>query len=172
MNVKRKKKGIPKLNLIPILDAVFIFIFFLLMSAQFINIYEIGSDAPIISTFDQEDNKDKKVPLNLVVEVKRDQILVKTGLDGIIKKTIGLDEEGNYNLKELNKILVDIKLSHQTEKSIIIKPDNNVQYKKIVKVMDAAGHIDKDSGFIELKDKFGEKYKTKKLFDQIIFETM
>ena len=54
---KKKKQG---LNLIPILDAIFILIFFLLMSAQFVKIYEIGSDVPIVS--DQEPPKDKKKP--------------------------------------------------------------------------------------------------------------
>ena len=43
-----------KPNLIPIMDAVFIFIFFLLMSAQFIDIYEINSDAPAVVTIDKK----------------------------------------------------------------------------------------------------------------------
>ena len=64
--MRRRMKKPPKLNLIPILDAIFIFIFFLLMSAQFIDIYEIGSDAPITSTSSPEN---KKPPLNLTLEL-------------------------------------------------------------------------------------------------------
>ena len=59
---KRKKKKVERLNLIPILDAVFIFIFFLLMSAQFLEIYQVGSDLPIAT--DAPPPKDKD-PLNL-----------------------------------------------------------------------------------------------------------
>ena len=47
---RKTKKQMAKPNLIPILDAVFIFIFFLLMSANFIKIFEISSDVPIVST--------------------------------------------------------------------------------------------------------------------------
>ena len=46
---RRKKKPDEKLNLVPIMDSVFIFIFFLLMSAQFIHVMEIGSPVPILS---------------------------------------------------------------------------------------------------------------------------
>ena len=65
MRVRTKKK-VPKLNLIPILDAVFIFIFFLLMSAQFVEIYEIGSDAPTVKNVTKNNKED---PLNLTVDV-------------------------------------------------------------------------------------------------------
>ncbi len=46
---KRKKKGYAPLNLVPIMDAVFIFIFFLIMSSSFVKMFEIQSDVPIIS---------------------------------------------------------------------------------------------------------------------------
>ena len=82
---KRKIAKPPKLNLIPILDAIFIFIFFLLMSAQFIDIYEIGSDAPISASSDKHPEKD---PLNLTLVLKNDSIVVKTGLNGDVKKKI------------------------------------------------------------------------------------
>jgi biopolymer transport protein ExbD len=38
---RKRKKPEEKLNLVPIMDSVFIFIFFLLMSASFLKIYEI-----------------------------------------------------------------------------------------------------------------------------------
>ena len=45
---RRAKKG-DGINLTPILDAVFIFIFFLILSAQFIKTFEINSDIPLVS---------------------------------------------------------------------------------------------------------------------------
>ena len=98
---RRKMKKPPKLNLIPILDAIFIFIFFLLMSAQFLDIFEIGSDAPISASSEKHPDK---APLNLTLELEGDTITVKTGLNGDVKKKISFK-----NLKGLNELLIDIK---------------------------------------------------------------
>jgi biopolymer transport protein ExbD len=165
--LKKKKKKAQKLNLIPILDSVFIFIFFLLMSAQFLEIYEIGSDAPAVKT--TESIKDKKKPLNLTLEVYRNKITVKTGLDGETYKTI--ENIGDrHNLDQLNKVLTELKQKHVEENSIILRPESNVKYKKLVKIMDSARSLDGNS-FIEGTTN-GKKIKTKKLFDQVIFETI
>ena len=42
MKEKIKNKEIERLNLIPILDAIFIFIFFLLLSTEFVHLGEIA----------------------------------------------------------------------------------------------------------------------------------
>ena len=109
----QRKKTIEKLNIIPILDAVFIFIFFLLMSAQFLEIYEIGSDAPSVKT--AETMKDKKPPLNLTLDISKQGITIKTGLDGNVFKTITMTSEGNYDLVKLKQALVDIKKNNIEE---------------------------------------------------------
>lgn len=167
----RKKKAAPcKPNVIPILDAVFIFIFFLLMSAQFLEIYEIGSDAPAVKTV-SEDNKDKKPPLNLTLEVNKSQILVKTGLDGIVAKTIGI-KEGNYDFKLLTDTLINLKKKHVGESSVIIKPDSKVEYKKLVFIMDTCREVPGDNPPIVAKNDKGETVETRELFNQIIFETI
>ena len=154
----------PKLNLIPILDAIFIFIFFLLMSAQFIDIYEIGSDAPITSTSTQEM---KKPPLNLTLKLNNNKIVVTTGLDENIYKEYTMSE-----LAKLNEGLMELKKQNPKENSAIFKPASNFKYEKIVKVIDVTREINKKNVFITAVDKNNKKYPTKKLFDQIIFETM
>ena len=58
-----KRREDNKLNLKPILDAVFIFIFFLLMSAQFLDLHEIGSDVPIVQSLPSKAKKDKSLHL-------------------------------------------------------------------------------------------------------------
>ncbi len=159
----RKMKKPPRLNLIPILDAIFIFIFFLLMSAQFIDIYEIGSDAPITSTTSPEM---KKEPLNLTLVLSGNNITVKTGLDEKIYKRYSLN-----NLQALNKGLIELKKQNPTETSAIIKPNSNFKYEKIVKVIDMTREIAAKNTFITAVDKKNRKYPTKKLFEKIIFET-
>ena len=159
----RKLKKPQKLNLIPILDAIFIFIFFLLMSAQFIDIFEINSDAPITST-SSPDNK--KPPLNLTIVLKGSKITVKTGLDENTYKTYKVTE-----LKELNKGLIELKKLHPKEDSAIIKPYKNFKYEKIIKVIDHTREIAASQTYITAVDDKNRKYPTKKLFEKIIFET-
>ena len=76
MNLGKRRKN-EKLNLIPILDSVFIFIFFLLMSAQFLDLYEIGSDVPIVKSLPSSSSDDKA--LNLTLEIFQDSVIIKKG---------------------------------------------------------------------------------------------
>lgn len=154
----------PKLNLIPILDAIFIFIFFLLMSAQFLDIYEIGSDAPITTSVEQP--KPDKEPLNLTLEIKKDKIVVKTGLDGNVYKSISESE-----LSKLNDILIELKNQNPKENSAILKPVSNYEYHKIVKIIDATREVIKPNVYVTSVDDNNRKYASRVLFDKIIFET-
>lgn len=170
MKKVKRKQTIQKLNIIPILDAVFIFIFFLLMSAQFLEIYEIGSDAPSVKTV--ESLKDKKPPLNLTLDISKDGITVKTGLNGDVFKTISMNPQGNYDLPALYDVLKQIKIKNIDEESVILRPSPKVAYKKIVWIMDACREVkDKDSTIAAI-GKTGKLQKTRILFNQIIFETV
>ena len=159
-----KKKKPDKINLIPILDAIFIFIFFLLMSAQFLDIFEIGSDAPITST--SSEKMDKK-PLNLTIVLKGDSVIVKTGLDETVYKTHSMND-----LNALNDTLIELKKLHPEEVSAILKPATNFKYKKIIKVIDFTREIVKPNFFITAVDKDKKKYLSKVLFERIIFDTV
>jgi biopolymer transport protein ExbD len=155
---RRKSKKVERLNLIPILDAIFIFIFFLLMSAQFIDIYEIGSDAPVTSKIDKKE-EDRKKPLNLTLVISDNKIRVKTGLSLRTVKTIKT-VNGEFDIEELKKFLVQLKLKHSKEKTVILKPTRKVKYHKLVAVMDA------------VKDYKNEQGVRSDLFKKIVFETM
>lgn len=161
---RRRVKKMPKLNLIPILDAIFIFIFFLLMSAQFIDIYEIGSDAPITTSVEQP--KPDKEPLNLTLEIRKDKIIVKTGLDGNVYKSINETE-----LNKLNDVLIELKNQNPKENSAILKPLSTYEYHKIVKIIDATREVIKPNVFVTSVDDNNRKYASRVLFDKIIFET-
>lgn len=162
--VKRKSE---RINLIPILDAVFIFIFFLLMSTQFIKVYEIGSDVPIISN--SPPPKMKKKPLALTLLIEASGFVLSKGVPSQIVKNIKKSADGQYDLNALHEYLVDIKKSHQEEESIILEPVVDLKYEEIIQIMDAVRMLkNTDENFFQ-KDKDGINVQIKTLFSKIIF---
>ena len=170
MRIRKKEKSF-KPNIIPVLDSIFIFIFFLLMSAQFLQIYELDSQAPAIKLLDTQKTKKNKEPLNLILHITKDKILVKTGLDEKIYKKIGLVGKSDFDLKLLNKTLIEVKKKNLKEGSVILRPNQSIKYKNLVHIIDAAKTIHKDHAKIIL-NKEGKRIESKKLFDQIIFDTI
>lgn len=148
MKGARKLKKIEKLNLVPILDSVFIFIFFLLMSAQFVDVYEIGSSVPM--TKEAKDEKQEKDPLNLTVEVTKNQIIVKTGLRTTRSRTFASEQK-----KEIRDYLTELKRQHPKENTMILKADPKISFQNLVSV------IDNTQAMPDSKEK---------LFEQIVFD--
>lgn len=148
MKVGHKMKKPEKLNLVPILDSVFIFIFFLLMSAQFVDVYEIGSSVPM--TKESKDERPEKDPLNLTVEVQKDEIIVKTGLRNSRSKTFPASAE-----TEIKDYLTELKRRHPKENTMILKADPKISFQRLVTVIDTTQTA---------------KDKKEKLFEQIVFD--
>lgn len=164
---RHSKKDPQRLNLIPILDAVFIFIFFLLMSAQFVKIFEINSDVPIVS--DAPPPKDQKDPLALTLTITNSGFALSTGVPSKTVKKIP-KQDGLYDLTALHNYLVDLKKRHVKEKSIIFIPKVDIDYEIIVQIMDAVRMLKKtDDADLFIKDKDGVDVKVKELFNQIVF---
>lgn len=166
---KRKIKKLAKLNLIPIMDAVFIFIFFLLMSAQFLEIREISSDAPSVAEVEVE--KMKKEPLNLMLEISDKTIKVKTGFDANLKKTF-TSLEGEFNLDAIQAYIVSLKSQYIEEETVVLKPDTTVAYEKIVQIMDTVRSIKYGKTPVVGKNTKGETIQTNVLFDKIVFDAV
>lgn len=148
MKVGHKLKKPEKLNLVPILDSVFIFIFFLLMSAQFVDVFEIGSSLPM--TKEATDKKDDKDPLNLTLEISKDEIIVKTGLKNPRSRSFA-----STQTKEMKDYLIELKRTNPTENTMILKTDPKVPFQNLVSVIDNT-QMSKES--------------KEKLFEQIVFD--
>lgn len=161
---KKKDEG---LNLIPILDSVFIFIFFLLMSAQFIKIYEISSDVPIVSN--EPPPKNQKKPLALTLSIEDNSLVLSSGVPSRTLKRFGKTDDGEYDIETLHTYLIDLKKNHMEEKTIIFEPKVDLSYEEIVKIMDSVRMFRKSDESIYYKDKDGNDVKVNQLFDQIIF---
>jgi biopolymer transport protein ExbD len=148
MKVGHKIKKPEKLNLVPILDSVFIFIFFLLMSAQFVDVYEIGSSVPM--TKESKDEKIEKDPLNLTLEVTKEKVTVKTGLRKPASKIFNADQK-----QEIRQYLSDLKKNHPKENTMILKADPKISFQFLVTVIDTTQ---------------AQQGSKDKLFEQIVFD--
>ena len=169
-STKKRAKAEEKLNLTPIMDAVFIFIFFLLMSASFLKIYEIASDIPIIS--DQEPPKDKKDPLALTLTAETNKLVFSRGVPSRAFRTFNRGQSGDFNFEEIHQFLVDIKKSHVDEDTLIFEPSGELTYEEIVKIMDAVRMLNRTDDAIFKKNKDGIDEKVKDLFSKIIFSNL
>ena len=155
-----------KINLIPILDAVFIFIFFLLMSTQFVKIFEISSDVPLVSN--EPPPKNQKKPLALTVKIQKNSIEISTGIPARIQKRIG-NTGDDYDLVSLHDFLIQLKRSNLNEETVILEPMADLTYENIVQIMDALRIMKNTDEPLFKKDKDGTDVKVKKLFSNIIF---
>jgi biopolymer transport protein ExbD len=164
---RKKRRGeVKRLNLIPILDAIFIFIFFLLMSANFIKIYEVQSDVPIVST--QPPPKNKK-PLALTLKIRATGIDIFKGVPQKMIKRIGKNPEGEYDLEELHSYAIKLKSNYKKERNIIMEPLVDVEYEQIVKIMDAIRMYNNTDDKLWEEDAEGNQVPMKYIFDKIVF---
>lgn len=164
---RKKKKQAEGLNLIPILDAVFIIIFFLLMSSQFLKIHEIGSNVPIVSN--SPPPKHQKPPLALTLTIKNNEIVISKGVPSRTHKRIKKTSEGKYDLDLLHTVLVNIKKQNIKDEDIILEPKVDLKYEEIVQIMDAIRLLKNTDDTIFIKDKDGIDTELKTLFSKIIF---
>lgn len=165
---KNKSKQFKRLNLIPILDSVFIFIFFLLMSANFVKIFEISSDVPIVS--ENEPPKDNKEKLNLTLKVNNNTITLHSGSNEKQIFQAGKNEEGEYDLYSLREKLISLKKSNVKEDTIIFMSNTDISYEELVKIMDAVRDLKATDPEVWIKsENGGADIKVLTLFNNIIF---
>lgn len=165
---KNKSKEFKRLNLIPILDSVFIFIFFLLMSANFVKIFEISSNVPIVS--DSEPPKEQKEQLNLTLKINTNSITLHTGTNEKQIFSAGKNEEGEYDLYTLRERLISLKKTHLREDTIIFMSNADISYEELVKIMDAVRDLKATDPEIWIKSETGgADIKVTTLFNNIIF---
>ena len=153
-----------RINIIPVLDAVFIFIFFLLFSTQFVKIYVIASDVPIVSEIPSEEIIEDE-PLNLTVKISKTQIILTTGVDNNIHKTFTRSNKFNLNLVKL--AVLELKKQHPKEKFVIISPEANVKYDDVIKVIDSVKKLPDGIRVLNVK-KDNKTYQFAKIFEQIV----
>jgi biopolymer transport protein ExbD len=167
---RKRKKPDEKLNLVPIMDSVFIFIFFLLMSAQFLKIYEISSDVPIVS--DKEPPKPDKDPLALSLKLEEKSLTLTKGLNASVVMKLERNAEGKFDLDSLHQKLIELKKTNLDEETIIFEPLWDVEYQEMVMIMDQVRMFLRTDEAVFKKGKDGLDEKVKTLFSKILFSNL
>lgn len=137
------------------------------MSAQFVKIFEINSDVPIVS--DSPPPKNQKDPLALTLSITSRGFTLATGLPSKTIKSIPKTGDGMYDTNALHQFLVNLKKRHKDEQSIVFLPKVDLAYEIIVNIMDAVRSLNKTDDAIFIKDKDGIDVKVEKLFNKIVF---
>ncbi len=163
---KKKSREEPWINIVPLLDATFVFLFFLMFSTAFVHFYEVPSVAPIAS--DSEPPPDKK-PLALTLRVLSDGIEVYTGVPAQLQRKVGMKGPEIYNLEELHQHLIQVKKEHTGEKTIILNPEVDLTYAKLVEIIDGVRLLKKTDPEIFGKDKDGIDIKVNEFFSDVLF---
>lgn len=156
-----KKIEIPKINVVPILDAVFIFIFFLLMNTQIGEFFQIVTSKPIVKSVTASQMEELKGKF-FKIRITDAKIYFTEGAKENVLKEFEWTPEG---LTALHEFAVLMKEKNPKEKSIVLKSKEKVKYKEIVKVADT----------VQKKIKVGEnagKVVMGPVFENIAFEKM
>jgi biopolymer transport protein ExbD len=136
MNLKRKKdkETLNRLNLIPILDSVFIFIFFLLMSAQFLKYSQINAEVPMLKDGVAPKKNNEKEKRKLIVSLNENNIVTIKEMPS--KRTlIKLPLENKDELKTKYSQLMASE-HEKFENFIKYSANKNVEYFHLIEVID------------------------------------
>ncbi len=136
------------------------------MSTNFVKIYEIGSNVPILSS--DSPPKDK-VPFNLTLKVYKDNVTLFKGLPEKKLKSFSRLPSGKFDIESLHSYLIDLKKNHPNENTIVLEPLFDVNYEEIVLIMDSVRNLRKTDPSIYVKDRKGIETKIIVLFNDIIF---
>ena len=154
----KKGQEMARLNLIPILDAIFIFIFFLLMSAEFVQLVEISINKTSVRN---DLNKKEGLSLNLFLGEK--DVVIETEKNGKKDRTKIKGLVGENKFEEVYKKIIEIKRKNIKERKVTIVPNRKVKYEKIIRIMEVVRTIKKED-----QEKMG--LKESHLFDQFNFK--
>lgn len=148
----KKSKKLPKAELVPVLDAMFIMIFFILATAEFLKISEIGSDLPVMK-LSMDDNPEKK-KLILKMQLSPNEIVLINDVDKTRMFSSSMSDLNIFTL--LNDKIKSIKNDFPQEERITVSSDPSIKYDIVIKALDA----------VRQTELAGAKVK---LFTQIMF---
>jgi len=106
---------------------------FLLITAVFSHMSILDLNLPPKQANNPQ-NDDKKKERNFEVIIRKDKLVLADTLGGVIKSFP--KEKGEYNMRGLSKLLVEVKKKFPDKKNITILLEPNIPYEALVHAMD------------------------------------
>lgn len=134
------------LNLAPMLDMFVSIIPFMLLAATFLQLMLINAPlpAPVAQALQQDrENKDKDFVIRIEMQGSK-QFIIDTQTSGGQKSRVAISKTaaGDYDYSGLHKRLVEYKQKYPKLFKLELNPTEDVDYKSIVAVMDAARNME------------------------------
>ncbi len=153
---KKKRRHIKEIPLAPILDLLVVVIFFLILSASFIEVRQNTLPPSSTSVVKDVVLTVDLIPLNpkLIMIHKNGEItlLLKWGGEKpgqIIKKLKSKKQSYDFELKKaVTEIMIDFKKNNPKEKSIQLGWQRDINYQAVLTVVDGAMVVTKDLVFL------------------------
>ena len=168
----RLADGSFELDLTPMMSMMMKLVPVLLLETSFVHIAMIETPVPqVVSEAIQreKDSKDHKVSISLNASRKAGLEIVVTN-QGKSQKTeiplVGTD----FNVIRLHQELVRVKLVYPETFRLELNPTEEVNYKEVVAIMDAARKTQKDDPRLKFRDeKTGKEIEHDQLFPEVVF---
>lgn len=118
--IRKKSKS---LNLIPFADSVLVFVFFILMSATFYHVNDLGAGIAI-------ENLNQKTELSLKI-TSTELTLLSSG--NVLERFQRLPKTGEFSVTDIKAAL---KQHSSSSKAITLEPDNEMSFEEISNVLE------------------------------------
>lgn len=180
MKIRRKQRFAEEstfdLNLAPMMDMMVTIIPFLLLSAAFVSMVVIEVPLPqAVANAIEKDRKNEKPEATVALNVAKsgDAILTVTSPQGKAQKIEIKAQNGKADTDLLHKKLVEVKQQYPEIFKLELNPEDGVDYKSIVAVMDASRRMEKQDPKVYIMDPVKkEKAEVPLLFPDVVLANL
>jgi len=159
------------INVIPMIDLVTILNAFLLVSAAFFAFGQIQVEIPFLSTKlpDTEQLKKNQVALNVIMDEGLIKIELRHSINTKKHENINIKKSGGiYDWESFHYSLVDIKQRYPQVRTMTLFPDEEVAYKDMIELLDAARDIKPDDPPLVTRLEDGTEVPANFLFRNVV----
>ncbi|MCB0389856.1 MAG: biopolymer transporter ExbD [Bdellovibrionales bacterium] len=161
-----------EIDLAPMLALMVTLIPIMLLSTVFVRITLIETPLPqVVQNAIEQDKNKKEREVNIILDMTSQGFKLQVLIDGRSQKTERIPKLNNqWNLKQLYSIAHQAKMEHPKVFKLDLKPDSDVKYDDIVKVMDELRTIKPgDKKALIIDSKTSQQAETDILFPDINF---
>lgn len=120
---RHRKRNKVALNLLPFADSILVFVFFILMSATFYHINDMGTDVAVASETEKS---------NLFLKLTGKELILSSNGE-ILHRFQRQARTGEFSYEDVKNVLGEYK---KNDGAITFEPENELTFEEIAKIMD------------------------------------